>query len=79
MMYKINNFGIRKGMKDIWWNAFMVKSLEEKNWEYKDIPLCQTGKIEIPEALITWTEAINIHRKEIRKNKNYRYNAYICF
>lgn len=76
-MKKIIYYGKRKGIRDIWWNAFMVK--ECRNWTKGDVPFCPTAKIEIPAELLTWLEAITLHNKMIRKNKNYKYDAYICF
>lgn len=76
-MKKIKNTGKRKGIKDIWWNAFMVK--ECTKWEQGGIPFCPTEKIEIPADLITWPEAVKIHNREKKSVENYKYNAYICF
>lgn len=77
IMNKIKNYGKRKGIRDIWWNAFFVKNC--RNWCAGDIPECPTAKVEIPTDLITWREAIGIHNKMKIQNKNYKYDAYICF
>lgn len=74
---KIVNRGKRKGIRDIWWNAFMVS--ECKDWAEGDIPNCPTEKIEIPTELLTWPEMIRIHNKMIKTNPNYTYDAYGCF
>lgn len=50
-MKKIVNHGKRKGIRDIWWNAFMVSAC--KDWADGDIPGCPTEKIEIPAKLLT--------------------------
>ena len=76
-MKKCINYGKRKGIRDIWWNAFMVN--ECLNWAEGDIPSCPTAKIEIPLELLTWSEAITLHNKIIKKDKNYKNEAYICF
>ncbi len=70
-------YGKRKGIRDIWWNAFMVR--ECRNWAEGDIPECPTRKIEIPNDLLTWPEAVRIHNKEKKQNPDYKYDAYICF
>ncbi|MBQ4496755.1 MAG: DUF4417 domain-containing protein [Spirochaetaceae bacterium] len=76
-MNKIQNHGKRKGIRDIWWNAFMVKDC--RKWENGDIPFCPTEKVEIPSELITWAEAVSIHNKLKNQDKDYIHNAYICF
>lgn len=76
-MKKISNCGKRKGIKDIWWNAFFVKTCVK--WALGDIPECPTELIEIPEDLLTWPEAVKLYNKLIKKNKNFRHNAYVCF
>ncbi len=76
-MKKIQNHGKRKGIKDIWWNAFMVKDC--RDWGIYDIPVCPTKKVEIPKELLTWKETVRIHNKLIKQNKGYHYDAYVCF
>ena len=76
-MKKILNHGKRKGIRDIWWNAFMVKDC--RSWAQGDIPECPTTKVEIPTDLITWVEAVRIHNKMKKQNASYKYDAYICF
>ena len=76
-MKRKKNYGIRKNLKDIWWNAFMVKSCTD--WDTHDIPFCKTTKEEIPSDIITWKEAVTIYNKEIKINKDFHYSAYICF
>ena len=67
---------IRKGLKDIW-NAYMAKGATFKAY---DIPYCPTTAKKIPDAIITWDEAVNIHRKQITKGKSdYHYKAFVCF
>lgn len=77
---KMNNLsGNRKNIKDIW-NAFMVKNADFTKSKY-DIPYCPTttNANEIPENIITFSEAINIYNKNIKNNKNFFCNAYVCF
>lgn len=76
-MKRVKNSGKRKGIRDIWWNAFLVK--ECRNWDEGDIPECPTAKVEIPTDLVTWVEAVRIHNRLIKRDKNYEYDAYICF
>ena len=76
-MKRVKNSGKRKGIRDIWWNAFLVK--ECRNWDEGDIPECPTAKVEIPTDLVTWVEAVRIHNKLIKRDKNYEYDAYTCF
>ena len=76
-MKKIVYHGNRPSLKDIWWNAFMVKNCTE--WDKNNIPFCKTLREEIPSELITWKEACEAYRKQIQKNKEFRLNAYICF
>ncbi len=67
---------IRKGLKDVW-NAYMTRGA---TFTAFDIPNCPTTAKEVPAAVITWDEAITIHRKQIaKKNRNYYYDAFICF
>lgn len=76
-MKKITYTGIRPSLKDIWWNAFMVRTCLK--WDKYDIPFCPTLRIEVPKDLIIWTEAITIYNKEIKKNKDFKDDRYICF
>lgn len=76
-MKKIRYHGIRPSLKDIWWNAFMVKDCKE--WDEHNIPFCRTLREEIPEDVIIWKQAITIYRNQIKKNKNFKCKAYICF
>ena len=76
-MKKNIHYGKRKGIRDIWWNGFMVSDC--RLWDKGDIPFCLTNKIEIPTDLITWPEAVNIYNKRIKKNSDFKYDAYVCF
>lgn len=76
-MKRIKYYGNRPGIKDIWWNAFMVKNCKE--WDKLDIPFCKTFKEEIPCDLITWKEAKEIFYRKSKKNKHFKERAYICF
>ncbi len=76
-MKKIRNVGKRKGIRDIWWNAFMVK--ECQNWSDNDIPECPTARIEIPPDLLTWPEAVRLHNRMKKEDSYYKSSAYICF
>ncbi|MBO4857899.1 MAG: DUF4417 domain-containing protein [Treponema sp.] len=76
-MKKIRYSGIRPSLMDIWWNAVMVKDCKE--WDDYNIPFCRPLKEEVPEGLITWKEAKHIFKENIRKNKGFKRNEYICF
>ena len=67
-MKKITYSGIHPSLKDIWWNAFMVRTCQK--WDKHDIPFCPTLRIEVPKDLIIWTEAITVYNKEIKKKRN---------
>lgn len=66
---------IRVGLKDCW-NAFMVKDAE---FSENDIPLCPTIMSKYPKKIITWLEAKEIHKRMSKPDKEYFYDAYICF
>ena len=72
---KQNFFKSRKGCKDIW-NAFMCIGAD---YSKNDIPLCPTKLSSMPKEIITWTEARTLHKKLIRKDKDYFYDAFVCF
>lgn len=65
----------RKGLKDIW-NAHMAKGATFKAY---DIPFCPTTAKVLPDAIITWDEAVAIHRKQKKTNPYYHYNGFVCF
>lgn len=44
-----------------------------------DIPVCPTTALALPSKLITYSEAKTIHSKSIRNNKDYFYDAFVCF
>ena len=66
---------IRNGLKDIW-NAHMAKGATFKTY---DIPFCPTTAKAVPNAIITWDEAVEYHRKQIKKDRSYHYDAFVCF
>lgn len=70
-----NSKQIRVSLKDIW-NAFMVDGAQ---FTTKDIPICPTRLTHVPKEIITWTEAKRIHKKMYQRDKNYSYDALICF
>ncbi|MBQ7503113.1 DUF4417 domain-containing protein [bacterium] len=68
---------IRKFIKDVWWRPYMV---EGADFSANDIPVCPTTASEVPTDLITYKEAKDIYKKEIRKgNKNFHHSAFVCF
>lgn len=76
-MKRTKTHGIRKNLKDIWWNSFMVKGCAV--WDIHDIPVCRTNRVEKPDSIITWKEAVTIYNKMIARNRRFRHPAYICF
>ncbi len=66
---------LRVGIKDCW-NAFMVENVE---FTENDIPICSTVVSALPKEIITWVEAKSIHKKNIRINKEYFCDAFVCF
>lgn len=68
---------IRKGIKDVWWRAYMVSGAK---FSANDIPFCPTTATEMPVLIFTYKEATEIYRKEMRKgNKGFMCLAYVCF
>ena len=72
---KSNNPIPRAGSKDIW-NAFMVK---DATFTGPDIPLCPTILNGPPEKIITWLDAKKLHKAEMKRDKNYHSDSFICF
>lgn len=66
---------IRAGIKDCW-NAYMV---DEAEFTENDIPVCPTILTELPKEIVTWVEAKSIHKKNMLRDKNYFYDAFVCF
>jgi len=65
----------RKGLKDVW-NAYMC---EGAKYSENDIPFCPTTATKTPSKIITWLEAKDIYKKSLRKDKNFHYDAFVCF
>lgn len=73
---KLKNIAPRKGCKDIW-NASLLK--DAIFLEY-DIPLCPTTSKSLPKKIITYEEALNIHRKQTKSSHSkYSVDAYVTF
>lgn len=66
----------RKGLKDIW-NLFMIQDAIPS--PTTDMPFVQTGNQKIPTALISFEKAKCIYKKEIKKNKDFKVDAFIHF
>ena len=67
---------IRAGCRDVW-NAFMVKGA---TFTENGIPLCPTTATEIPQAVISYTEARAIYNRQMKRgNKNFFVNAFVHF
>lgn len=68
---------IRKGIKDVWWRPYMVSGAK---FSENDIPFCPTTATEMPALILTYKEAKEMYRKEIRRhNKDFMSLAYVCF
>lgn len=65
----------RRGCKDIW-NAYMA---DGAIFGKHDIPLCPTTATKSPDSIITWEEAKRIYKQLSIKNKNFYYDAFVCF
>ncbi len=71
-----NKQKIRKGCKDIWNASY----LREASFGKFDIPFCPTTAKGIPEKIITFEDALNIHHQEMKKkHRNYSINAFVIF
>lgn len=67
---------VRAGCKDVW-NAFMAQGAI---FSPNDIPFCPTTAKEIPQALVSYTEARAIYNRQIKHgNKNFFVNAFVHF
>ncbi len=77
-MQQIQNIK-RRNIKDIW-NAFMVDGADFTLSNY-DIPSCQTTlkQGEIPNDIITYSQAKNIYKNLHAKDKEFTYDAFVCF
>jgi len=70
------NQKIRKGCKDIWNASYLT----EASFGKFDIPLCPTTAKCVPEKIITFEQALNFHRQEMKKqHRNYLSNAFVIF
>lgn len=68
----------RKGIRDIWWNAYMVKGAQFA--PFSDIPVCPTTAKGPPSMIITYSEAVKIYHQELRKgNKDFLHMAFVSF
>ena len=76
MTLKLTN-KIRKNIKDVWWRPYMVSGAK---FSKNDIPFCPTTATDVPATIITYKEAKEIYRKELRNhNKNFSHPAFACF
>ena len=72
-MPKFNS--IRKGCKDIW-NAALLAGA---SFSPRDIPFCPTTAKGVPKEIITYEEALLIHRARFPKQHNYFVDAFVIF
>ena len=67
---------IRKGLKTIWWKPELV---DGAIFDDMDIPFCPTVASGVPAKIITYEEAKAIYRKEIKMNRQFKSDYYVCF
>lgn len=73
----MGKFNIRKGIKDVWWRPYMVKGAI---FSPNDIPFCPTTAKQLPCIIITYKEAKEIYRKQLRSgHKDFLHMAWVCF
>ena len=65
----------RSGVKDVW-DAFMC---EGAAFTLNDIPRCPTVMTALPNDIITWEEAKQLHKKKYQKDKHYYCDVFVCF
>ncbi len=65
---------IRKGIKDVWWRPYMVLGAK---FSENDILSCPTTATEMPALILTYKEAKELYRKEMRKHNKDLY--WYCF
>ena len=67
---------IRADCRDVW-NAFMVK---ESTFSKNGIPFCPTTAKEVPQDLVSYTEARTIYNRQMKHgNKNFFVNTFVHF
>ena len=66
---------IRRGCKDIWNASLLVNATYSEN----DIPFCPTTANDAPKSIITYEEALIIHRKRIIEDKSYHIDDFVIF
>ena len=73
----MSQYKIRKGCKDVW-NSYMCSGADFSKSMF-DIPFCPTTAVTIPKSIILWDEAKRIYKKNIKRKKKFRYDAFVCF
>lgn len=68
---------VRKSCKDNW-NAFMYEGADFSK-SINDIPYCPTTAENIPRNIITWNEAVTLYNKEMKKDKSFFCDAFVCW
>lgn len=66
----------RKGCKDIWNAAFLDGA---RFTEGNDIPICFKCNGTIPEGLISYDDALGLHKRLVRRDPSYQVNKYVHF
>ena len=70
--------GRRPGIVDMWWGSEMVRGCSD--WDSDGIPFCRTEREEIPEGMVTYSEARGIVSSESRRgNGRFVSRDYVCF
>lgn len=73
----IKNSNDRKGLKDIWWQSFMV---ENATFGEHDIPCCPTKLSDMPKGIVTYEEARQmVFRENKKSNVDFKFDLFVCF
>ena len=76
MIHSYNIINVRPGCQDLW-NAFMVNGA---TFSEHDIPFCPSTAISVPDALISFSNAKSIYKKELSiGNSQFHNNAFVHF
>lgn len=70
-----NSIKTRNGCRDCW-NAYMARGAI---FDKGDIPYCPTTSVTVPNSMVTWQEALEIYKKQIKRDKTFMCESYVCF
>lgn len=60
------------------WNSFMYENADFSKSD-NDIPYCPTTASKLPTNIVTWDEAVTLYNKDIRKDKDFYCDAFVCW